>query len=420
MKSHKTDVVVVGAGPVGLTTALFLNEAGVGVTVVDAKSSGVTHSYALALHPASLELLDQLGVAETLVAQAVKVSRMSIYSGGRRIVSLPTAGEEARFPFVAVVGQDVIEATLAEALARRGVDVRWNTRLSRFTPEDARVEVGLDELETGVIGYAAARFEWLVRKSPELEARFIVGADGHQSLVRRQSLIDFPEVAPAEHCAVYEFESAGDTGREVSLVLHEDGLAVFWPLPGNRGRWSFSVDPARHPEAIREKNHDPVQILGPGVYPALEETFFHQLLEDRAPQCRMNIERVYWRMLVRFERRLASSFGSGRVWLAGDAAHLTGPAGVQSMNVGLREGRDLASAIGMRVTAGAGANALEAYDRDRREEWRRLLGLEGRMETASEADRAIMEHGSQLIPCLPASGSELSALAARIGLRVAA
>jgi 2-polyprenyl-6-methoxyphenol hydroxylase-like FAD-dependent oxidoreductase len=157
--------------------------------------------------------------------------------------------------------------------------------------------------------------------------------------------IEFPETRAAEHFAVFEFEVSDPLPDEVALCFHDDGVAVLWPLPGGRARWSFCVDPKKNPEARREKDHDPVQVIGPGVFPALEDSFFAELLRKRAPWFNAGIKNVYWKLLVRFERRLAERFGENRAWLAGDAAHLTGPAGIQSMNVGLREGCDIVERV---------------------------------------------------------------------------
>ncbi|BET69019.1 NAD(P)/FAD-dependent oxidoreductase [Opitutales bacterium ASA1] len=417
MKKNLLDVLVAGAGPVGLTAALCLNKAGVHVSVADAKSSGVTHSYALALHPASLSMFDDLGVVEPILAESTRVVRWAVFEKGRRVAAVPVAEPGAKFPFIAVLGQDVLERVLAHALGARGVPVHWNLRLARFGQSATSVRVELDELEERVIGYAAARFDWLVRKTHELETKFLLGADGHHSLVRRQLLIDFQEHRPAEHFAVFEFDASQLAKDEAVVVLHDDGVGVLWPLPGGRGRWSFAVDPAKYPEAIREKDHDPVQVLGSGVFPALESSFFHRLLAERAPWFETPIDHIYWRMLVRFEKRLAKRFGEGRVWLAGDAAHLMGPAGIQSMNVGLREAGDLARCMTEVLRGGQELPRLSEYNRQRTDEWQTLLGSCGRLVPGPEADPAVAARVETLLPCLPASGRELALFAARLGLR---
>ncbi len=419
MKANRVDVLVAGAGPVGLAAALFLHDQGRKVMVVDAKPRGVTHSYALALHPASLDLLNTVGLAGDILARALPVRTLAIHAGGRRIAAVPVAPLGAKFPFLAVVGQEVIESVLGRALAQRGVPVAWNHRLARFTPGSDSVAIEVDELEERVIGYAAARFDWMVKRTHAIEAKYLLGADGHDSLVRRQMGIEFPEVRPAEHFAVFEFQRTGTSDDEISLVLHPDGLGVLWPLPGGRGRWSFAIDPAKAPGAGREKDHETVQIVGPGVFPSLDEAVLQQLLSDRAPWRAEPFNHVYWKMLVRFERRLTARFGEGRVWLAGDAGHLTGPAGIQSMNVGLREAHDLAHAL-VAADGGDGDWSLRDYEAARQLEWRHLLGLAGQVETSRGVAPEIAPWKERLPACLPGSGETLGALAERLGLRLVA
>jgi 2-polyprenyl-6-methoxyphenol hydroxylase-like FAD-dependent oxidoreductase len=138
------------------------------------------------------------------------------------------------------------------------------------------------------------------------------------------------------------------------------------------------------------------------------------LLAERAPWFEGSIETLEWRKIVRFERRLADRFGQGRVWLAGDSAHLTGPGGVQSMNVGIREAEMLARGI-MDVKRGrVGVHALETYNEERITEWQRLLGVEPF--PARPADTWLDEHLDELLPSLPFSGRALEA-ALRVATR---
>lgn len=417
MKTETTDVLIAGGGPVGLTAALCLQAHGIHAMVLEAKPRGVTHSYALALHPASLDVLESVGVLDDVLDGTQAVSRVVVQANGRRLANLPVAAQGAKHPFLAVTGQDRLEAALVRALEARGVPVRWNHRLARFQQHAEGVAAEVDELEERLIGYATARFDWMVRRTHAVDARYLIGADGHGSLVRRQLDIEFPEVAPAEHFAVFEFQVRGSLPDEVVLVLHPDGMAVLWPLPGGRARWSFSVQPRMGGDIGRDKDHEPVQIFGPGAFPALEEQLLDRLLAERAPWFAAGVERVYWRMLVRFERRLAEAFGRGRVWLAGDAAHLTGPAGIQSMNVGLREAQSLADALSMDRHRGS-TSALESYQAHGREEWRRLLGQAGAVGVGPGAPREVASAVTSVLSALPASGRALIEMAAGLGLTV--
>mgnify|MGYP005852808071 CR=1 FL=1 len=415
MKTETTNVLIAGGGPVGLTTALCLQAHGIRSTVLEAKPRGVTHSYALALHPASLEILESVGVLDDVLEGALPVSRVVVHADSRRLATVAVAPHGARHPFLAVTGQDRLEAALVRALEARGVMVRWSHRLARFQPHAEGITAEIDELEERVIGYATARFDWMVSRTHTIDAGFLIGADGHMSLVRRQSEIEFPEVAPAEHYAVFEFQVRGTVPDEVVIVLHPEGMAVLWPLPGGRARWSFAVTPQTAGEIGRDKDHEPVQLFGPGAFPALEAQLFERLLAERAPWFTAGIERVYWRMLVRFERRLADAFGRGRVWLAGDAAHLTGPAGIQSMNVGLREARTLADALASDRHR-AGIRDLDHYGTHARDEWRRLLGLSGSVAVGAGAPSEVAGSVTQVLAALPGSGRALAEMAGGLGL----
>ena len=127
---------------------------------------------------------------------------------------------------------------------------------------------------------------------------------------------------------------------------------------------------------------------------------------------------VKWSLRVRFERRLASGYGAGRTWLAGDAVHMTGPVGVQSMNMGLREAAVLTDAV-VAGLGGGGETALQDYERRFLAEWRTLLGL-GASGGPVLADPWLAARGSRLLSCIPASGDDLTHLVSRIRRPVAA
>ncbi|MHB8903113.1 MAG: FAD-dependent oxidoreductase, partial [Thermoguttaceae bacterium] len=193
---------------------------------------------------------------------------------------------------------------------------------------------------------------------------------------------------------------------------------VLWPMEEGRCRWSFQLLDYAVPELTRKKERLSVQ-LGEGRYPVLSEESFGRLLGERAPWFDAKVEEVPWRIAVRFERRLASRFGSGRAWLVGDAGHVTGPVGMQSMNVGFREAVELAAIVAGTLQEGQSPDRLEAYGRGRVEEWNRLLRLEEAFRADDSAPAWVRDHAGQLAACLPAAGEELEGLASQLGLRSA-
>jgi 2-polyprenyl-6-methoxyphenol hydroxylase-like FAD-dependent oxidoreductase len=122
--------------------------------------------------------------------------------------------------------------------------------------------------------------------------------------------------------------------------------------------------------------------------------------------------------MVRFERRLANGFGKNRCWLAGDSAHLGGPVGVQSLNVGMAEAHDLSDAILRALRDGNGSDWLTAYNDRYTCEWKRLSGVAIPIEGAADVNPWIWQNRNRLLPCLPGHNSELTLLASRLGLRM--
>ena len=121
---------------------------------------------------------------------------------------------------------------------------------------------------------------------------------------------------------------------------------------------------------------------------------------------------------MHFERRLARRFGKGRVWLAGDAAHVTSPLGNQSMNAGLQEASTLVARMAAAIGAKTVDEPLREYGREREREWHKLLGVNVRFDLLPHAAPWLATHARRLLPLLPASGKELTLLLEEIGLRL--
>ncbi len=412
----KPDVLVVGAGPVGLLAALSLAKNGVQVTIVDQEWRTGAHSYALALHPRSLRLLEELGLLGEVLAKAYHVRMIGLYDAATRRAEMRIAGHEQSAMPLAVMPQDVLERTLEEALRRAGVKVLWNHAVSRLAVEEDGVVATIEKLAKESVGYGVAHTEWMIAKSYDMKVPLVIGADGHRSIARRSLGIEFPEVAPALHYAVFECQLNAELGQEMRIVMGDRTTDVLWPLPDRCCRWSFQLLDASAPANTRTKSRLPVEIGG-ARFPALDEASLRAFLAERAPWFEARIESFRWRLVVRFERRLASAFGSGRVWIAGDAGHLTGPAGMQSMNVGLREARELADMMTSVLGDRGPLDQLQEYGRRREAEWRCLLGLEGNLMPDELADPWVCQCSDRLLPCIPASCTELAGLVQQLRLK---
>lgn len=414
------DVLVVGAGPVGLAAALALARRGRRqVEIVDEADRRAGLSFALALHPGTLALLDELGALEALLARGHRVERVALYDGAARRAALDLAALGGRFPYVLVLPQSELEDVLLGRLRALGIEVRWRHRLRRLEDGASAVACAIDRIDAESAGYAVARVEGVVGKSFEREIPLVLGADGHASLVRRQLGIALVPAGAAGTVAVFELEgepppgdrSAGDPRTEARITFAGELRSVWWPLPAWRTRVSFELAPGGVPTAEREKSRLPSIV--PWLASPLDERRLRELVGERLPWHAAPSGRLVWSAAVRFERALAATFGRGRVWLAGDAAHLAFPFGVVSMNEGIVEAVDLAQRFAAVLDGGAPLAALADYGDSRSAHWQARLAPAAA--PPSPADPWLAARAAALAEALPLGPGDAARLLAAIG-----
>jgi 2-polyprenyl-6-methoxyphenol hydroxylase-like FAD-dependent oxidoreductase len=418
MRKEQTDVLVVGAGPVGLTCALLLAEAGVNVQIIDREPRTAARSYACALHPATLKLLDRLGLASTLVTQGRRVESIGFYEGKDRRAELNLGKVGGEFPFLLIVPQNELEGQLEQRLAERGVRVNWNHRFDDLQQGSDEVNLVLEKLGGTSTGYIVPHWETVVQDRFQLAARFVVGCDGHNSLVRHRLGIESTRLAGPEFFAAYEFEAQTPASDEVKVVLDAESTNVLWPLVGNRHRWTFQMIKSELSSEFPEKERRAVRIQQSNVDQNIR-AYVERIAHRRAPWFSTEIKEIIWCTDVVFEHRIVKSFGKGRVWLAGDAAHQTGPVGAQSMNVGMLEVDSLAAMLKQFLQEDASFTSLEAYNQERLAEWSGLLGMAKGLRAEASTPAWIAERSSRLLSCIPGSGPALEKLATQLSLKFA-
>lgn len=422
-KRRETETLVVGAGPVGMVAALALAEHGVPVEIVDEEWRPTARSYALALHPRTLSALDGLGLGAELAERGRRVDRLAFYGPDDLRSAVDFGALEGDHPYLLILPQKALEDVLEERLERHGVRVRWNHRLAGLEADgDGGPVATVEQLEKESSGYSVATTVWVVKRTTEHATRFVLGADGHRSRVRRALGLEFPVRGPEELYAVFEFDARGGVQDEVRVVFDQGNAAVLWPLEAaggaggvGRQRWSFEVETSTIDVERPDKSRLAVQV-GREAYPYLSRTDLETLIEYRAPWYDAEIGEVAWSVAVRFERRLVESFGRGGVWLAGDAAHVGLPIGVHSMNLGLIEALGWAERVAAAVRGKGSGEDLEAFGRERRGEWERLVAPEVR--PRKDAEEWVAESAERIVTCIPASGEDLTRLAGQLGLEV--
>jgi 2-polyprenyl-6-methoxyphenol hydroxylase-like FAD-dependent oxidoreductase len=418
MRESRTEVVVAGAGPVGLWTALLLAEAGVEVAVIDQEARTTTRSYACALHPSTLGLFHRQGLADVLLEQGKRVQTMAFYDGAERRAEVSLAGLGGEFPFLLILPQSILEGALEDRLRQKGVAVHWQHRFDGVAQETDTVAVTVEELTGTSTGYIIPHWETVVKDRRAIQAQFLVGADGANSLVRQRLGIGCESVGAMQFFAAYEFESDEPVADEIRVVLDERTTNVLWPLAGNKSRWTFQVAQGEIPEAFPEKDRRAARVANPNVDERVRQ-FVEKVAHKRAPWFSARVAEVTWCTEVAFQQRVSRQFGRGGCWLAGDAAHQTGPVGVQSMNVGFQEGEALAGALRHVLRDNAGSELLGTYEKDCRAQWQRLLGLDGGLKARADTTAWVRERVGRILSCLPGSGNELRRLAGQLRLDMA-
>jgi len=405
----RTEVLVVGAGPVGMLTALLLTQQGVRTRIIDQESRTATRSYACALHPASLSLLQRAGIVNDVLALGRNVGTVGLYEGPERRAQADLSDLPGPYPFAVALAQFLLEELLEEKLRAAGVQIEWHRRLREIERGAGGVDAAIEKLTPAGRGDIIPDLETTVPDRLQVHADFVVGADGRNSLLRQQLGIGLARAGDPLLFDVYEIATVGPMDHEMKLVLTDSGINVLWPLADNKCRWSFQVVPPKTAADFPQKDRAPLNSIQP---PKDWESFLplRRFLAERAPWFQLEIKDILWIAQVQFERQLAPRFGEGRCWLAGDAAHQASPAGMHSMNLGLREAADLAGKLKSILRDHAGLDSLQDYDRRHRAEWQRLLGLEAPAQPPDSLSPWARRHFSTLLGNLPASGDDLNRL----------
>jgi 2-polyprenyl-6-methoxyphenol hydroxylase-like FAD-dependent oxidoreductase len=200
----------------------------------------------------------------------------------------------------------------------------------------------------------------------------------------------------------------------VRVVLDAASTNVLWPLLGNKCRWTFQLVKGGGLSEFPEKERREARLTEQGVDERIRQ-YVEKVAKERAPWFAWGVKQITWCTEVVFEQRVAKQFGKDRCWLAGDAAHQTGPVGVQSMNVGMAEAVTLAGALRRILRDKAPMSLLETCEKEWQEEWRRLLGLAGGVTPGKQAGAWVRERWGRIPACLPASHEELGQLAGQLG-----
>ena len=340
----ETEVLVVGAGPTGLMAGVVCASQGVPAVVVDRKAGPTRESRALVVQARTMEIYDQLGLADQVLAGANSAVRFQVgqngSAGGVNIEQLQQGA--TRFPGIKIFEQSRNEQLLYAALTGRGGDVLWGHRLVDLVDNTAEPDGRILALLDGAGGLVRAR------------ARWCIGADGASSTVRRDLDVRFDGVTDDATFWVADIHDA--SGLPDGAVAARFGASTF--------AMAFPLGPGGHTRLIALAPHDSVTQ--------------DEALRSAHDDLGMTFGRVDWFSTYRVHHRVASRFRVGSVFLAGDAAHVHSPVGGQGMNTGLQDAHNLALLLADIVQGRSEAGSLDRYERERRPVAERLVKVTDR------------------------------------------
>jgi 2-polyprenyl-6-methoxyphenol hydroxylase-like FAD-dependent oxidoreductase len=372
-----TDIVIVGAGPTGLTLAARLQQFGVSVRIVDRQLDRVHESRALAMQPRTLEVQRGLGIAETLVERGNDAVQLRIHFGERIVgIRLFDIGlEDTAFPFLLFISQAETEAILNEHLAARGVPVERGVALVSFTAASEEVACMLRSADGA---------------TEQVRCRYLVGCDGARSTVREGAGIPFEGGTYPQTFVLADLEVDGELSRGAAhSFIGGEGILLFFPL-GMPATWRIvGMRPTSQEAGDREQETEPLTL---GELQRICDRFTGGTLRLRDP---------VWLTYFRVHHRQAARYRSGRVFVAGDAAHVHSPAGAQGMNTGIQDAWNLGWKLALVAHGVADPALLDTYESERLPVGRFVLRFTDRASSVATTDSAFVRlMRTQIVPRL--------------------
>ncbi len=340
MTTPSTPVLIVGAGPTGLVLALRLAHHEVPFRIIDRNSGPGQASRAMVVQARTLELYDQLGLGDEVVAQGIVMNAGHIRVSGREVATLDfrdLGRGLSPYPFPLCYAQDDHERWLIAKLAALGCQVEWSTELKEFSEAGGKVRALLSKGST----------------EETCDAEYLAGCDGARSRTREILGIDFPGGTYAHVFYVADVKLAGEGHGDLVANVGEGGINLSLPVRRNGTTRLIGMVP----DDMRER----------------DDLVFADIERHVRKYIGVAVEQVNWFSTYRVHHRVASRFRAGRAFLAGDAGHIHSPAGGQGMNTGMGDAVNLSWKLAHVLRERADESILDTYESERLPFARKLI-----------------------------------------------
>jgi len=341
----KVDVIIIGAGPTGLALACHFIRLGVDFFIVDKNQTTTPHSKAIGVQARTLEIYEQIGLADKLISLGSITEKARLVEGGevRGEVPLKDIGKGmSAYPFLLIVEQGEHEKMLYDFIGSHGIDVQWDTELLNFSQNDT----GVSAIVTDSSG-----------DTKTIEGKYLIACDGAKSLVRRELGIEFRGSTFERLFYVADVQIDWKFSHDALVAnLAKESLTAFFPMRGDNRFRIVGTFPEGHQGEEGEVLYDEIE---------------RQIRADTDME--LDISQVNWFSVYKVHSRAVEKFSEKKIFLAGDSAHIHTPAGAQGMNTGIQDGYNLAWKLALVLNGRAGEKLLETYNEERLENAHRLL-----------------------------------------------
>jgi 2-polyprenyl-6-methoxyphenol hydroxylase-like FAD-dependent oxidoreductase len=351
MNTINTDVIIIGAGPTGLSLASQLIRYGIDFVVIEKNATVTPYSKAIGVQARTLEIYDQIGLAQPAIEKGTIASRVRLIEGGevRGEMNLGNFGKDlSQYPYMLMFEQSKNEELLYNFVRAHGRDVSWNTELENFS-QDATGVTAQVKLPSG--------------ESQTIRGKFLAGCDGASSPVRHGLGLQFEGSTFERLFYVADARVDWDFPHDaLHVCLAKDVFVAFFPMPGEDRYRVVGTFP-------ESKNEEQGEVL----YQEIEREIKEQA------KLKLELSDVRWFSLYKVHSRRVNKFSEGRCFLAGDSAHIHSPAGAQGMNTGIQDAYNLAWKLALVIKGKAGLKLLDTYNEERVANAQRLLESTDRM-----------------------------------------
>jgi 2-polyprenyl-6-methoxyphenol hydroxylase-like FAD-dependent oxidoreductase len=341
------ELLIVGAGPAGLTLACQCLQLGIRLRIIDKNPGPSTTSKAIGLQYRVSEVLATMGIVNRFIERGGSPTPVNIYHGDRKLVTfhfdLPPGqtGRDAFTPRPILIPQSETEALLGELLVERGGRIEWGKEFVEFSQVETQVVSVIQNIDGSI---------------EKVSSRWLVSCEGAHSAIRKQAGFSFEGKSYPLAFALADVEADWNLNHNENHVwMHKDGSFAALPLPAKSNMWRLFFE-------VSDK----------AITNELTLSAIKDLLINRSGLERVNLTNPTWISEFKINCRMVNHFRNGRVFIAGDAAHIHSPTGGQGITTGVQDATNLAWKLGC-VLRGAPDSLLDTYEQERLPKAREVL-----------------------------------------------